>query len=63
MVLDIVVGPDGEGLPLGWGTVAKGEKVNLAKCAACHGPTGTEGSMDRLVEGKLPLKTIASHWS
>jgi S-disulfanyl-L-cysteine oxidoreductase SoxD len=62
MVLGIAVGPDGEGLPLGRGTVAKREKVYLAKCAVCHGPTRTEGSIDRLVGGKLALKTIGSHW-
>jgi mono/diheme cytochrome c family protein len=61
MVLDIAVGPDGEGLPLGRGIVAQGEKVYLAKCTACHGPTRTEGTMNPLVAGKLPLKTTATH--
>jgi cytochrome c len=36
--------------------------VYLAKCAACHGPTGTEGPSDRLVGEKLPVKTIGSFW-
>jgi cytochrome c len=59
---DIAVGPDGEGLPPGRGTVAAGEKVYLAKCAACHGPTGTEGPRDKLVGELLPVKTIGSFW-
>jgi mono/diheme cytochrome c family protein len=59
---DIAVGPDGAGLPAGRGTVSMGEQVYQAKCMACHGPTGTEGPMDRLVGGKLPVKTIGSFW-
>jgi mono/diheme cytochrome c family protein len=59
---DIAVGPDGEGLPPGRGTVAAGEQVYKAKCVACHGPTGTEGPMDKLVGEKLPVKTIGSFW-
>jgi cytochrome c len=59
---DIAVGPDGEGLPPGRGTVAVGEQVYKAKCVACHGPTGTEGPMDKLVGEKLPVKTIGSFW-
>jgi mono/diheme cytochrome c family protein len=59
---DIAVGPDGEGLPPGWGTVSAGEQVYRAKCMACHGPTGSEGPMDKLVGEKLPVKTIGSFW-
>jgi cytochrome c len=59
---DIAVGPDGEGLPPGRGTVVAGEQVYKAKCAACHGPTGTEGPMDKLVGERLPVKTIGSFW-
>lgn len=59
---DIAVGPDGAGLPPGRGTASAGEQVYQAKCVACHGPTGTEGPMDRLVGGKLPVKTIGSYW-
>jgi S-disulfanyl-L-cysteine oxidoreductase SoxD len=58
----IVVGPDADGLLPGRGIVAEGEKAYLAKCAACHEPTGTEGPMDRLVGGKLPVKIISSYW-
>ena len=59
---DIAVGPDGAGLPPGRGTVAAGEQVYKAKCVACHGPTGIEGPMDKLVGEKLPVKTIGSFW-
>jgi S-disulfanyl-L-cysteine oxidoreductase SoxD len=59
---DIAVGSNGEGLPPGRGTVSAGEQVYLAKCAACHGPTGTEGPRDKLVGEKLPVKTIGSFW-
>ena len=34
----------------------------LAKCAACHGPTGTEGPRDKLVGENLPVKTIGTFW-
>ena len=33
--------------------MAEGERVYMAKCAACHGITGTEGPNDRLV-GREP---------
>lgn len=59
---DIAVGPDGQGLPPGRGTAMTGEQVYKAKCIACHGPTGTEGPMDKLVGEKLPVKTIGSFW-
>src|SRR5579862_4964192 len=38
--LDIDVGPDGEGLPPGSGTVAQGEVLFAQKCAVCHGAKG-----------------------
>jgi mono/diheme cytochrome c family protein len=60
--VDIAVGPDGAGLPSGQGTVAAGEAVYQAKCARCHGPTGTEGPSPRLVGGTLPVRTIGSYW-
>src|SRR5207245_6372597 len=46
---DIDVMPDGDGLPAGSGTPAGGVKIYARKCAACHGPSGTEGPFDRLV--------------
>ena len=47
---DTEVGPDGAGLPAGRGTVTEGAKVYAQKCAACHGATGAEGPMDKLVD-------------
>lgn len=38
--LNIDVGPDGEGLPAGSGTVAAGAELFQKKCAMCHGPKG-----------------------
>ena len=37
---DIDVRPDGQGLPPGKGTVAQGEVIYQAQCAACHGEFG-----------------------
>ena len=37
---DIDVRPDGQGLPKGRGTVAQGEEIFQAQCAACHGEFG-----------------------
>lgn len=65
---DIDVGPDGAGLPVGSGTVEEGAKVYAEYCASCHGVTGVEGPMARLVGGQgtlatnKPVKTIGSHW-
>ena len=65
---NIDVSPSGEGLPPGEGTVKRGAQVFAAKCAACHGPTGTEGPKDRLVGGQntlqtpKPVRTIGSYW-
>jgi S-disulfanyl-L-cysteine oxidoreductase SoxD len=50
---DIDVRPDGAGLPAGSATPADGAPIYAAKCAGCHGKTGTEGPNDRLV-GRLP---------
>ncbi len=72
---DIDVMPDGTGLPNGEGTVAAGERLYEATCAACHGATGIEGPNDRLV-GREPregfpfgqdpsfsrLRTIGNYW-
>jgi cytochrome c len=65
---DIDVIPSGEGLSPGRGTVQQGAGIYANKCAACHGPTGTEGPKDRLVGGhgslatEHPVKTIGSFW-
>lgn len=65
---NIDVAPTGEGLPPGRGTVKEGATLFAARCAACHGATGQEGPMDRLVGGvgtlasRQPIKTIGSYW-
>jgi len=65
---NIDVAPTGEGLPLGHGTVKKGAEIFALRCASCHGPTGKEGPMQRLVGGagtlgsENPVKTIGSYW-
>jgi S-disulfanyl-L-cysteine oxidoreductase SoxD len=65
---NIDVSPNGEGLPHGKGSVKEGAQVFAAKCAKCHGPTGTEGPYDVLVGGRdtlkttKPVKTIGSYW-
>ena len=70
---DIDVSPDGTGLPAGSGTARTGAVVYARKCAACHGRSGVEGPMDRLV-GREPregfpfgrdrrfVPTIGNYW-
>lgn len=70
---DIAVSPDGTGLPSGSGTARQGAALFRQKCAACHGPTGTEGPAERLV-GREPrqgfpfgrdpalVKTVGNYW-
>lgn len=64
---DIDVRPDGAGLPAGRGTVAEGRNVFNVHCVACHGPTGTEGPNDRLVDSQqwddVPTtRTVGNYW-
>jgi mono/diheme cytochrome c family protein len=70
--LNIDFGPDGADAPPGSGSVAEGKVVYDSKCAGCHGPTGQEGPMDRLV-GREPRegfpfatrrlrKTVGNYW-
>jgi S-disulfanyl-L-cysteine oxidoreductase SoxD len=74
-VWDIDVRPDGTGLPPGSGTARFGALLYARQCAACHGPTGTEGPEDRLVgrpaDHAFPFgedlesweaKTIGGYW-
>lgn len=64
---DVDVRPDGAGLPPGRGTVEEGARVYQQHCAACHGPTGTEGRGGRLV-GREPWedfpasRTVGNYW-
>lgn len=64
---DIDVRPDGEGLPTGSGSVAEGRDVYNVHCIACHGPTGTEGPNDRLVDSEQwdaypTSRTVGNYW-
>lgn len=63
------VSPNGEGLPVGSGSVSDGEDVFVEQCAACHGVfaegadnwpklAGGAGTLDR----DDPLKTVGSYW-
>ena len=60
--------PDGTGLPPGRGTAVGGLRAYAAKCLACHGPGGKDGSFPPLVGGQgslasaAPLRTVGSYW-
>lgn len=60
--------PDGQNLPPGKGTAARGRTLFQTHCQVCHGPEGVGKPADRLVGGRgtltaeLPLKTIGSYW-
>lgn len=66
---DISVAPDGSGLPVGHGSVAKGRLVYQSRCANCHGDRG-EGvpSYPALIGGRgtlsssNPVQTVGSFW-
>ncbi len=66
---DIDIRPDGQGLPVGSGSVADGEILYEEKCASCHGVFGEgegrwpvlAGGMDTLTEDR-PEKTVGSYW-
>lgn len=53
--IDIDIRPDGKGLPPGTGTVAEGEAIFAAKCAACHGAGGR-----KLPNVELPAPALVS---
>lgn len=65
---DIDIGPDGQGLPVGRGSVQDGARVFREKCSVCHGENGQGKPMDRLAGGAetlatpTPVKTIGSYW-
>jgi len=66
---DIDIRPDGEGLPVGTGTVKEGEALYTQRCAGCHGEFGEgvgrwpalAGRAGTLTGGR-PVKTIGSYW-
>jgi cytochrome c len=56
---DLDVAPDGAGLPLGSGTAVEGAPIYAARCAHCHGETGTGGPADDLT-GKVD--SVGRYW-
>ncbi len=66
---DIDIRPDGQGLPVGSGSVEDGEVVYAEQCASCHGDFGEgvdnwpvlAGGMGTL-SSEHPVKTIGSYW-
>jgi S-disulfanyl-L-cysteine oxidoreductase SoxD len=65
---NIDIDRDGDNLPAGAGTVARGQAVFGEQCASCHGAHGEGGVGDRLVGGQgtlatpKPIKTVGSYW-
>ena len=72
--VDVEVGPDGAGLPVGSGTPEQGASVFLMNCATCHGNNGEgrpplypqiiggpRGSFDFASDAKTP-RTIGNYW-
>lgn len=66
---NIDVRPDGQGLPVGSGSVEAGEEIWTEQCAACHGDFGEAvdrwpviaGGFDTLASNR-PVKTVGSYW-
>ena len=59
---DISIGPTGEELPPGRGTVKEGALVYRAKgCAGCHGATGIEGTSP-ILKSKIPAGPGVELW-
>ncbi len=50
---DIDIGPDGEGLPAGSGSVERGETLYRLQCVQCHGGRG-EGAEFEALAGRVP---------
>jgi cytochrome c len=66
-VLNTSIRPDGKGLPPGSGNAMAGKIIYAAKCAVCHGRTGTEGPYMQLVTKindslSSRVKTIGNYW-
>jgi len=62
---DIDVRPDGKGLPPGYGRIADRRDIYAVKCASCHGITGKEGPLNRLVTpmgDTSKSKAIGNYW-
>jgi len=48
---DFMIGPEGQGLPAGRGTVKEGEAIFAKRCEVCHGQNGEKGVLRRLTLG------------
>lgn len=66
---NISVRPDGQGLPVGRGTVSEGEPLYVERCAACHGEFGESAGRWPILSGGVgtlaghdPVKSIGSYW-
>tara|TARA_R110002167_G_scaffold241746_2_gene447024 strand:- start:148 stop:675 length:528 start_codon:yes stop_codon:yes gene_type:complete len=64
---DLIISPDGEGLPAGSGTAIQGKEVYAQQCAACHGLEAQGGpGVPALVGGSTTaqpvLLTVGSYW-
>lgn len=65
---DLVVMPDGDGLPAGSGTANEGRELFNTRCAACHGMNGEGTSGNTILVGgdmqseESPLRTVGSYW-
>ena len=66
--VDFVVMPDGDGLPIGSGSVESGKELFAMHCQACHGSDGVNGINGDLsgghgtINGPVPKKTVGSYW-
>lgn len=64
---DLIVSPNGEGLPAGSGTAAQGKAVYEQQCASCHGleaqgGAGVPGLAGGSTTTKPALLTVGSYW-
>lgn len=65
---DMTIGPEGEELPEGSGSVEEGAQVYEVRCKECHGEAGAGGDQAALVGGPKelkqapPIKTVGSYW-
>lgn len=66
---DIDIRPDGQGLPVGRGSVSQGEELYMAQCASCHGDFGESAGRWPMLSGGQgslatpdPMKTVGSFW-
>jgi mono/diheme cytochrome c family protein len=48
---DFMIGPEGQALPQGRGTVKEGSVLFANRCAVCHGQNGENGTVRRLTLG------------